>query len=44
MYESIIFKDRKKLSPRYIPKEIPHREKQIDLLILLIILYNKSKS
>ncbi|MGZ5550132.1 MAG: Cdc6/Cdc18 family protein [Nitrososphaeraceae archaeon] len=33
MYESIIFKDRKKLSPRYIPKEIPHREKQIDLLI-----------
>jgi cell division control protein 6 len=33
MYESIIFKDRKKLSPRYLPKEIPHREKQIDLLI-----------
>lgn len=33
MYESIIFKDRKKLSPRYIPKEISHREKQIDLLI-----------
>jgi archaeal cell division control protein 6 len=33
MYESIIFKDRKKLSPRYIPKEIAHREKQIDLLV-----------
>ena len=33
MYESIIFKDRKNLSPRYIPKEIPHREKQIDFLI-----------
>jgi archaeal cell division control protein 6 len=33
MYESIIFKDRKKLSPRFIPKEISHREKQIDLLV-----------
>ena len=33
MYESIIFKDRKKLSPRYIPKEISHREKQIDRLV-----------
>jgi archaeal cell division control protein 6 len=33
MYESVIFKDRKKLSPRYIPKEISHREKQIDLLV-----------
>jgi cell division control protein 6 len=33
MYASIIFKDRKKLSPRYIPKEISHREKQIDLLV-----------
>ena len=33
MYESIIFKDRKKLSPRYLPKEISHREKQIDLLV-----------
>ncbi|MGZ5471325.1 MAG: Cdc6/Cdc18 family protein [Nitrososphaeraceae archaeon] len=33
MSESIIFKDRKKLSPRYIPKEISHREKQIDLLV-----------
>src|ERR671911_304167 len=37
MYESIIFKDRKKLSPRYIPKEITHREKQIDLLIRTFI-------
>ena len=33
MYESIIFKDRKNLSPRYLPKEISHREKQIDLLV-----------
>jgi archaeal cell division control protein 6 len=33
MYESIIFKDRKKLSPRYLPKEISHREKQIELLV-----------
>jgi archaeal cell division control protein 6 len=33
MYESIIFKDRKKISPRYIPREISHREKQIDLLV-----------
>ncbi|MDW3603809.1 MAG: AAA family ATPase [Nitrososphaeraceae archaeon] len=33
MYESIIFKDRKKLSPRYLPKVISHREKQIDLLV-----------
>jgi cell division control protein 6 len=33
MYDSIIFKDRKKLSPRYLPKEIPHREKQIDFLV-----------
>jgi archaeal cell division control protein 6 len=33
MYDSIIFKDRKKLSPRYLPKEIPHRENQIDLLV-----------
>lgn len=33
MYDSIIFKDRKKLSPRYLPKEISHRGKQIDLLV-----------
>jgi cell division control protein 6 len=33
MYDNIIFKDRKKLSPRYLPKEISHREKQIDLLV-----------
>jgi archaeal cell division control protein 6 len=32
MEESFVFKDRTKLSPRYIPKELPHREKQIDLL------------
>lgn len=30
---SLIFKDRNKLSPRYIPKELPHREEQLkDLL------------
>jgi cell division control protein 6 len=27
-----VFKDRNKLSPRYIPKILPHREKQIELL------------
>ena len=32
MQEQLIFKDRTKLSPRYIPKELPHRQKQIDLL------------
>ncbi|HJS64873.1 MAG TPA: AAA family ATPase [Nitrososphaeraceae archaeon] len=32
MEGNFIFKDRTKLSPRYIPKELPHREKQIDLL------------
>ncbi len=32
MEESFVFKDRTKLSPRYIPEELPHREKQIDLL------------
>ena len=37
MYESIIFKDRKKLSPRYIPKEIIHREKQIDLIVRIFL-------
>jgi cell division control protein 6 len=37
MYESNIFKDRKKLSPRYIPKEIIYREKQIDLLVRTFI-------
>jgi cell division control protein 6 len=30
MAESAIFLDRSKLSPRYIPKELPHREKEIE--------------
>jgi cell division control protein 6 len=30
MSESSIFLDRSKLSPRYIPKELPHREREIE--------------
>jgi archaeal cell division control protein 6 len=30
MPESAIFLDRSKLSPRYIPRELPHREKEIE--------------
>jgi cell division control protein 6 len=30
MSESSIFFDRSKLSPRYIPKELPHREREIE--------------
>ena len=30
MTESAIFLDRSKLSPRYIPSELPHREKEIE--------------
>ena len=30
MPENAIFLDRSKLSPRYIPKELPHREKEIE--------------
>ncbi|HZD83576.1 MAG TPA: AAA family ATPase [Nitrososphaeraceae archaeon] len=30
MSESEIFRDRSKLSPRYIPTDLPHREKQIE--------------
>lgn len=37
MQEQLIFKDRTKLSPRYIPKELPHRQKQIDLLNRIFI-------
>jgi archaeal cell division control protein 6 len=29
-FSSPIFRDRSKLSPRYVPAELPHREKQID--------------
>lgn len=37
MQDQIIFKDRTKLSPRYLPKELPHRQKQIDLLKRIFI-------
>jgi cell division control protein 6 len=30
MSDSVIFRDRSKLSPRYIPDELPHREAQIE--------------
>ncbi|HYX55885.1 MAG TPA: AAA family ATPase [Nitrososphaeraceae archaeon] len=30
MSESTIFRDKSKLSPRYVPSELPHREKQIE--------------
>ncbi len=30
MSDSVIFRDRSKLSPRYIPEELPHRESQIE--------------
>jgi len=32
---SLIFKDRSKLSPRYIPDKLPHREKQIESIFSL---------
>ena len=33
MSRSLIFKDRNKLSPYYIPKRLPHREQQIKMLL-----------
>ncbi|MEM1586717.1 MAG: AAA family ATPase [Candidatus Bathyarchaeia archaeon] len=33
MSKSLIFKDRNKLSPYYIPRRLPHREQQIDMLL-----------
>jgi cell division control protein 6 len=30
MSESTIFRDKSKLSPRYLPSELPHRGKQIE--------------
>ncbi|MBS7639009.1 MAG: AAA family ATPase [Candidatus Bathyarchaeia archaeon] len=33
MPESLIFKDRNKLSPYYIPKRLPHRDQQINTLL-----------
>jgi len=35
MVKSLIFVDRDKLSPRYIPSILPHRKKEIDFLLLL---------
>ena len=35
MLKSSIFVDREKLSPRYIPEVLPHRRKQIELLLSL---------
>ena len=35
--QNIIFKDRSKLSPRYIPKELFYRQKQIDTLVRTFI-------
>ena len=32
MSNSLVFKDRNKLSPHYIPKRLPHRDQQISLL------------
>lgn len=33
MSESAIFRDRSKLSPRFIPSELPHREKQVEQIL-----------
>jgi len=33
MSESVIFRDRSKLSPRYIPEELPHRQAQIQQIV-----------
>lgn len=33
MSESAIFRDRSKLSPRYVPEELPHRQAQIEQII-----------
>ena len=33
MSESAIFRDRSKLSPRYVPEELPHRQAQVQQLV-----------
>ena len=33
MSESAIFRDRSKLSPRYVPEELPHRETQVQQIV-----------
>ncbi len=35
MVDSLIFKDRRRLSPRYVPKLLPHRERQMNFLMSL---------
>ncbi|MCI0557760.1 MAG: AAA family ATPase, partial [Nitrososphaera sp.] len=35
MSGSVIFQDRSKLSPRYVPEELPHREAQIQQIVQL---------
>jgi len=35
MLQSLIFKDQEKLSPRYVPRFLPHREEQMDFLASL---------
>ncbi|NWG09979.1 MAG: AAA family ATPase [Nitrososphaerales archaeon] len=46
MHHSLIFKDKEKLSPRYIPENLPHREDQIKTLksFLWNSLQNPSKA
>ncbi len=33
MSESAIFRDKSKLSPRYVPEELPHRQREIDQIV-----------
>src|ERR671925_1695576 len=33
MSESVIFRDKSKLSPRYVPEELPHRQAQIEQIV-----------
>ncbi|MGI0019587.1 MAG: hypothetical protein ACREAY_03865, partial [Nitrososphaera sp.] len=33
MPESAIFRDRAKLSPRFVPEELPHRQAQVDQIL-----------
>lgn len=39
MNSTLIFKDKSKLSPRYLPNELPHREKEISLLLQIYNFY-----
>ena len=33
MSESVVFRDKSKLSPRYLPEELPHRQAQIQQIV-----------